>query len=353
MVKKRNSRDEQKLLRFLKKKGQILSPLLILTHDYPDPDALAGAYALKYLAEHSFGIKSRIVYKGIIGRIENRNMVSLLQLPVHKLRLREIEQHTHIALVDTQPEFENNPFPANRKATLIIDQHPPVNLPQAECALLDAGCGATSVILAKAILSLKIDVPKRLATALAYGIITDTLNLYRAKRQDIVKTYLGVLPFADIHLLARIQVPVHDKEYFETLSQAVNCTKMRQGLTISHLGRVSNPDTVSEVADFLLCYKSAKWSFVTGRFKNKLHASLRTKERNKPAADILRKCFKNPEDAGGHGQIAGGSLRMESTNDSSWIREEKYLQSNIVKLLKLKKGDKFYYPFKADSRMED
>lgn len=199
--------SEQKLLRFLAKKKQTISPLLILTHDFPDPDALAGAYALKYLADRSFGIKSRIVYKGIIGRIENRNMVRLLQLPVHKLRPREIEKYTHVALIDTQPEFENNPFPDNRKATLVIDQHPSVNHPKTECNLIDTGCGATSVILAKAILSLKIDIPKRLATALAYGIITDTLNLYRAKRRDIVKAYLGILPFADMPLLARIQVP--------------------------------------------------------------------------------------------------------------------------------------------------
>ncbi len=343
--------SEQKLLSFLAERKKTISPLLILTHDYPDPDALAGAYALKYLAEHSFGIMSRIVYRGIIGRIENRNMVSLLRLPVHKLRPRDIDNHAHIALIDTQPEFENNPFPNSRKATLIIDQHPPVNRPQSECTLIDTSCGATSVILAKALLSLKSDIPKRLATALAYGITTDTLNLYRARRRDILEAYLGILPFADMHVLARIQVPVHGKDYFETLSHAISRTKMRQGLMICHLGWVSNPDAVSEVADFLLCYRRAEWTFITGRFKGKLHASLRTKVKDKPAAGILRSCFKDPDDAGGHDQIAGGSMRIKSKDDTVWNREEKRLQANIVKQLNLKKGSRFHYTFKVDSPM--
>ena len=123
MIGKRNlSLNEQRLLTFLDENKKDMSSLLILAHDFPDPDALASAYALHYIAHHVFHIRTRIVYKGIIGRVENRNMVDFLELPVHKLKTREIADYKHVALVDTQPEFENNPFPEGRKATMNIDQ---------------------------------------------------------------------------------------------------------------------------------------------------------------------------------------------------------------------------------------
>jgi nanoRNase/pAp phosphatase (c-di-AMP/oligoRNAs hydrolase) len=34
-------KSSRRLLNFLSKRGKKLSPLLILTHDYPDPDAIA------------------------------------------------------------------------------------------------------------------------------------------------------------------------------------------------------------------------------------------------------------------------------------------------------------------------
>ena len=46
-----------------------------------------------------------------------------------------------------------------------------------------------------------------MATAVAYGILTDTLDLYRAHRPDVVQTYLSVLQQADMKVLARIQNP--------------------------------------------------------------------------------------------------------------------------------------------------
>jgi hypothetical protein len=74
-----------RLLRFLAERGTSLSPLLILTHDYPDPDALAAAFGLQHLLHAGFGIESRLGYRGEIGRMENRAMVRLLRIPIRKL----------------------------------------------------------------------------------------------------------------------------------------------------------------------------------------------------------------------------------------------------------------------------
>ena len=41
----------RRLVKLLREKGRSLSPLTILTHDHPDPDSLASAWALAHLAQ--------------------------------------------------------------------------------------------------------------------------------------------------------------------------------------------------------------------------------------------------------------------------------------------------------------
>lgn len=79
------ARHARRLLGFLSKRRDSIFPLLILTHNYPDPDALAAAFALDCLAE-GYGIQTTIAYGGVIGRAENRAMVRILKIPVRKVK---------------------------------------------------------------------------------------------------------------------------------------------------------------------------------------------------------------------------------------------------------------------------
>jgi len=124
--------NARKLLRFLGKKRKSISPLLIVAHNFPDPDCLASTLTLHHIAERYYGIQARIVYSGNMGRMENREMIRILKIPLRKLRIGEIRKHQHIALLDTQPQFENNPFPKKRRATIVIDQHVSVEEPNAD-----------------------------------------------------------------------------------------------------------------------------------------------------------------------------------------------------------------------------
>jgi len=336
----------QDLLEFLAKNRESLSPLLILPHDYPDPDALAAAFALYFLAKECCQIEARIAYRGIIGRMENRVMVSTLRIPVHRLQPGDLKRFRQIALVDTQPAFENNPFPGNRKATLVIDQHPSKVNPAADLALVDPGCGATCVILAQALLLQNLEIPSRLATALAYGILSDTLNLYRAERPDAARVYLEILHRADMRDLARIQNPVRTKSFFITLSRCLRDAIFFRGLVGAHLGGIENPDLVSQMADFLLTYKPARWSLCTGRYKGRLHVSLRSTSPDGKAAEVLRNAFENHREAGGHDAIAGGSFRVGAeAPEETWQARQQALQERVLKGLRISKETTPRKPF--------
>lgn len=326
----------QKLRGFLAENRQRLSPLLILTHDYPDPDALAAGFGLLQLAQGSFGIECRIAYGGEVGRTENKAMVRLLRIPVQKLKRGWLKRFANVALVDTQPAFDNNPFPPSRKATLVIDQHPSLAPVNAELGLVDPDCGATCVIVAQALLAQGEPIPARVATALAYGILTDTLDLYRAQRPDVVQTYLQVLQHCDMRLLARIQNPARPRRFFATLGKGIREATLYRRLLVSHLGPVETPDLVSQVAEFLLAYRGAVWCLVTGRHKGRLHASLRTNQLDAQAGQVLRDAFDNPKQAGGHGPIAGGSCRVGlDAPEEAWQAKEQTLQARLMKRLRI------------------
>ncbi len=324
------------LLEFLRKHRKRLSPLLILMHDFPDPDALASAYGLQHLARMAFGIESRIAYRGEIGRMENRAMVRLLRIPIYRFRSPWLNRHAAIALVDTQPAFSNNPFPKHRRAALVLDQHPSKVIPEADLAIVAPDCGATCVLVAQALLQSRVPIPSRLATALAYGILTDTLDLYRARHRVVVETYLRVLHHADMRGLARIQNPVRPRRFFSTLAKGIVEARLYRQLAVVHLGVVDSPDRIAQVADFLLSYRRARWVLATGRHKGRLHASVRAAQRCAEAGPLLRCAFQRPEDAGGHGPIAGGSCRLKANApEELWRAKERDLATQVLKGLRI------------------
>jgi nanoRNase/pAp phosphatase (c-di-AMP/oligoRNAs hydrolase) len=341
-------RNARKLLRYLEEKKGKLSPLLILTHDYPDPDAIACALGLQYLAEKKFNITSRIVYGGIIGRPENKAMVKILKLPLHKLKENDFKKYHNTALVDTQPSFQNNSFPKKRKATMVIDQHPSDRKPLADFNIVDTECGATCVIIARAILMVCEEIPSRVATSMAYGILSDTLNLYRSPYAQVIDTYRDILPFCDMRALSRIQNKTRSRKFFATLANGIKKAKTKRRLIVSHLGEVETPELVAEIADFLLTCHGMDYSFCTGRYKGKMCASLRVTKSTLEAGEVLRDIFSNRGEAGGHGSIAGGSFEVgEGVDASIWQEMESVLAESLARRLRIPKKIEFTNPFRS------
>jgi len=340
-------RHAKKLITFLERQKQSISPLLILTHNFPDPDAIASAFALKYMLEKVFDVEATIAYDGIIGRMENRALVNILRIPIHKLKPRDFKRYDHVALVDTQPAFENNAFPKKRKAVLVIDQHLSVTKPQADCAIIDTDCGATSVLVAEALLLLKMEMPSRIATALAYGILTDTMNFHRAHGWHMVQIYLQLMQHCDLKALAKIQNPVRSRKFFSTLGKAIQSAMVNRGIIMAHLGEVENPDLVGHIADFLMTYRRMTCSFCTGRYKGKLHVSLRLTKTNRNAGEMLRDIILERGRAGGHGLIAGGSIPIGDNEEPSfWRRTEEELSVRLFKRMRIPTTGEPYFPFR-------
>jgi nanoRNase/pAp phosphatase (c-di-AMP/oligoRNAs hydrolase) len=342
----KSSSHAKELLRFLDRRKKTLSPLLILTHDFPDPDAIASALALQHLAQAAFGIESKIAYGGIVGRMENRAMVRTLRIRLHRFHPILLKRHASVALVDTQPAFQNNPFPANRKAALILDQHPSDTSPSADLAIVDG---------------LRRHLRARRAGAAANRRGDPRARRHRAGLRHPHR-HAGYLPrqaggrrtdVSEGTALLRHARAGADSEsgalanFFTTLGTAIRDASMQRSLLVAHLGKVETSDLIAQVADFLLAYRQAVWCLVTGRFKGSLHASLRTTSPEVQAGEVLRDGFQNPRLAGGHGAIAGGSCRVGlQASDEVWQQKESELQNRVARRLRIPARIEWRRPFK-------
>ncbi|MEK7233741.1 MAG: phosphoesterase [Elusimicrobiota bacterium] len=321
----------RRLVKLLTERGRSLSPLTILTHDHPDPDALASAWALSHLAQTLGKIRTRIVYGGMIGRAENRLMAERLLLPARPLRMGELAGVPHLALVDTQPPFKNNRCPPRRIPDLILDHHPRHADTHADTALIDVGVGATTTILVEALVAAGIMIPSRLATAIVYGIGSETQNLGREATVRDMGAYQVLWPKANMKTLWRISYPQRSEQFFMTLARAVRGAFVVGRVVGANLGEVGSPDSVAQMADFLLTLEKMRWSIVTARFRGRLHVSLRANVPGAGAGRLLKRLLGGGNRGGGHGLIAGGSLEIGAdAPQSAWRDTEEKIVRDFL-----------------------
>ena len=286
--------------------------LLILPHNDPDPDAIASAVALRFLATEKLGVEAQIGYRGIIGRSENKELVRYLKYPLQKLGYQAIRQDIPVALVDTQPGTGNNPLPENIPAAIVIDHHTwRDNSTTAKFVDVRSEVGATATIMTEYLEAAGLDLPPELATALFYGIKTDTMGLGRGASSDDAEAYFNLQPKIDIEALIKIeqaQVPV---TYFISLDSAIHAARVYDDdLIISYVGVLNYPDLGAEIADLLLRLQGAKWVICIGVFKDDLILSIRSRSRKIGAGDLACQMIGDLGVAGGHGTMAGGQIRI-------------------------------------------
>lgn len=321
----------KRLIKLFAERGRALSPLTILTHDHPDPDALAGAWVLAHLAQTLGKVRCRIVYGGAIGRTENRLMAERLRVPARPLRKGELAGVPHLALIDTQPPFKNNRCPPRRIPDLILDHHPRHPDSQAHLMLIDETVGATTTVLVEALRASGVRIPRRLATAIVYGIGSETQNLGREATPRDMAAYQAVWPLANMKTLWRISYPQRSQAFFRALGRGIHDAFASGRVVGVHLGAVSTPDKVAQIADFLLTLEKMRWSVVTARYNGRLHISLRSNDPGAGAGRLLKRLLGGGNRGGGHAMIAGGSVEIGlEASESAWREAEEKFTSDFL-----------------------
>jgi nanoRNase/pAp phosphatase (c-di-AMP/oligoRNAs hydrolase) len=355
--------------------------VLILLHNDPDPDAIASGWAMEQLLHHALPkVKLTLGHGGLIGRAENRTMVELFTPHVKYIARSEVTetlaQFDAIVMVDTQPAAGNHllyglDYPPEN-IVFAIDHHPP-RRSQTRALVHDVRpeVGACATILSEYLAATDFTPSAALATALFYGVKSDTRGLSRHATPLDSWAYMVLRNLVDIDLLNKIEQVRLPRSYFRSLSDALANTTIyhcptangktsqtmdesapepdkpdsradddpdhpsagmtpatgkkangskeseEEGIppcvgdvTVSLLFNMTRPDMAAEVADLMLRLENVSWAICLGIFEDRIVISVRTDVSDARAGRLVRSIVGRNGTAGGHDTMAGGRVHL-------------------------------------------
>ncbi len=287
-----------------------------------DPDAMASAMALKRLFWRR-ARKINIYHSNVIKRADNLAMINLLKLDQKHIRKMNPQEVTKFAIVDSQPS--HNELLSKYNYDIIIDHHPFV--PQSKALFLEIKeeYGATSTIMTEYLRTAGIKPSPRLATALFYGIKTDTDNFVRDSTPSDLNAFRYLFQFVNVNNIKKIESSELTRKTLANYRTAMENLVFIKDRVFIPMGNVNNPDTLVLIADFFLKMAEVTWSIAAGISGKKLIIIFRNAGFRHDAGKTAKKLFGEYGSAGGHKSAARaelpiGNLEKELTGDVDYAK---------------------------------
>jgi len=295
-----------------------------------DPDAMSSALALKRLFWRKLR-KVEILHVNTIDRPDNLAMIRLLNIKQRRIRSMRGRKLTKWAMVDSQPShyppFKNHHF------DIIIDHHPIDPASRATFMDIRENYGANATIMCEYLKSMKVALSTRLATALFYGIKTDTDNFVRDSLSNDVNAFKYLYQFANMNTIKKIESSELSRHTLDDFRVAIDGLVFIDNMAYVNMGEIDNPDTLVIIADFLMKLAETEWSIVAGEYDEKLIFILRNAGFRGNAGKTAKKLFEPwGGSAGGHKSAARAEIPLKAIE--SKINSRNGLDYMILKKLK-------------------
>ena len=264
----------------------------------------------------SLGHNPTIYHGGQIEHQQNQAMVRLLDIPLRRIILDwelddVLNEADCIVTVDFHQPGANNVLPEECVPHIIIDHHSSDKPVSADVAFLRPEYSATSSLISNLLMNMSVDMTPRLATALSFGIRTDTLSFTRSFNPVDLRALMWLNTWVDSELLTSIEAPLKNQYTLETFTQALTNKEHEGTLILAPISNLKSRDDLSQVADFLFATKDTEVVVVYGIQRNKVLLSARSRRENVHLGLSLSKHFPDGQ-AGGHKGLAGGQVLFES-----------------------------------------
>ena len=301
--------------------------LLVLIN--ADPDAMASAMALKRLVWRQVSATT-IAHINTITRPDNLAMIRLLKLDILPVQKVDTDQFTRFAIVDSQPSHHESFDGIN--FDIIIDHHPDTGA-KAPFTDVRPNYGATSTIMTQYLRAGKIKPSAKLATALFYGIKTDTMNFQRKAVIEDVNAFQFLFRYVNVHIAHSIDQAEMTPDFLKYYRIALEFMRVRKQRISVHIGPVSNPDICVSIADFFMKIHDIAWSVVSGTYQGRLIIIVRNDGARKDAGKLLSEVFEELGQAGGHKAMARAEIPLKNLDGLVQYRGDKALSRWIIKRL--------------------
>ena len=302
---------------------------LVVIQDFPDPDALASAWAYKLIAQQH-DIQCDIVYAGTLSHQENIALVRLTNLPakrwgVQTLKDRDLSVYQGCVLIDNQGTTSQL-MPLVKQAgipvAVVIDHHSPQGDLNPEFSDLRPQTRATATILTQYLQGglLKLDGNNsehvKCATALMHGLRSDTNRLMQAQEEDFLAAgYLS--RYYDSQLLNAVLQTARSRRVMDVIERSLKNRVVQNNFSIAGVGylRYEDRDAIPQAADFLVTEENVHTAVVYGIVHDEdeelevVIGSLRTNKLTLDPDEFLKEAFGQDSQGrffGGGRMMAGG-----------------------------------------------
>ncbi len=295
-----------------------------------DPDSMASAMALKRILRNK--VRHVRVYRiNSIRRADNLAFVKLLtveQKHIHYLKRSAISKW---ALVDSQPHHHK--LFMDHKYDIIIDHHPITEPVKAVFLDIREDYGANASIMTEYLKAAKVKPSPKLATALFYGIKTDTDNFVRTSTPHDMSAFKYLYQFTSMRILSKIESSEMTRDMLPNYRQAMERLIFIGDIAFVHMERVENPDILVMIADFFMKIADIQWSIVSGVYQQTLVVIFRNASFQGDAGKTARKIFSRWNgSAGGHRNAARAEIPLENLLDET--DDESGLETMVKTILK-------------------
>lgn len=294
--------------------------IALLLQDDPDPDGVASAIALRTVMGRNRSTTPLFAF-GRTTRAENLAMLRLLDVNVEIATTETLASFPCIALLDVQPPYFGERLP---HAEIVIDHHPKVESIDLPYCDVRPNYGATSSILVEYLEACGCDVSQRLATALLYGIKSDTLMLNRETGPADLRAFMSLYPLTNYNTMRRIERPELPMSFAGFLSRVLPRIRKTRELLTLHVGSIDREDVIPQMADFCMQFENTDWVVVSGKFQDAVVMSVRNPGYVRSAGELVRRLFGRIGRAGGHRSMAKAIVPLRhwrkefgSTRDSA------------------------------------
>lgn len=291
----------QQLIRVITK-----NRVFIQTHNYPDQDALASAFGLQSLLEE-MGIDAVICYKGQIVKSDTLKMLTDLKIQIYSLDEIDMDQGDEIILVDGQKGNINMQDCVGDEIAC-IDHHPLQEVEGYRFYDIRSGLGACATIIAQYFIENEIEISRKVATALCYGIKADTANLTRRMTDMDIDMFCCLFKKADRDLLRTFDSNSLQRGDLLAYQDAISNLKLYGRLGIAKIGDDCSEAIIGSISDFLLALNEIDCTLVYSYRVGGLKFSIRSETNKIDAGRTIKEALKGYGEGGGHSTMAAGFL---------------------------------------------
>jgi len=295
-----------------------------------DPDAVASALALKRLFWRKVK-KTTICRVNAIKRSDNLALIRDLKITLPYIKKADTSAVTKWALVDSQPHHHK--LLENINFSIIIDHHPPA--PELDAMFIDIReeYGAVSSMMTEYLKAAEIRPSGKLATALFYGIKSDTDNFARSSINADMKAFRYLYPHANLNLIKKIESSEINKKNITAFRKAFEVLSVVGDTVYIHMGTVDDTDILVILADFFLKMTDISWSMVSGIYGKKLIIIIRNAGFRLDAGKVAQRLFGKFGSAGGHKSAARAEIPLaDIAAEAGGVEKiENYITAQIKK----------------------